>query len=92
MIKAVYPFYIFYQSVIVVLGYYVVKTADNDAFKYAFLLVACFVMSVSLYHFYIRPYKGVRFLFGVKKVGVSRVVQPFPVPGDCIGGLSGGDY
>lgn len=64
--KAVYPFYILHQTVIVVIGYYVVQTADNAAFKYAFLLIVCFVVSASIYHLYIRPFKIVRFVFGAK--------------------------
>ncbi len=64
--KAVYPFYILHQTVIVVLAYYVVQTADNAAFKYIFLLVVCFLVSATFYHLYIRPFKYVRFLFGAK--------------------------
>lgn len=64
--NAVYPFYILHQTVIVVVGYYVVQTRDDAAFKYAFLLVACFLISASIYHLYIRPFKIVRFTFGAK--------------------------
>lgn len=64
--KAVYPFYIVHQTVIIILGYYVVQTPDNDAFKYLFLLTACFLISMAIYHLYIRSFKPVRFLFGVK--------------------------
>lgn len=64
--SAVFPFYILHQTIIVILGYYVVQTADNDAFKYAFLLVVCFLISVGIYYLYIRPYKFVRLLFGSK--------------------------
>ena len=35
--KAVYPFYILHQTVIVAIGYYVVRTSDNAAFKYIFI-------------------------------------------------------
>lgn len=64
--KAVYPFYILHQTVIVVLGYYVVQTRDDDVFKYTFLLVSCFLISAAIYHLYIRPFKIVRFTFGSK--------------------------
>jgi peptidoglycan/LPS O-acetylase OafA/YrhL len=64
--NAVYPFYILHQTVIVVIGYYVVQTRDDAAFKYAFLLIACFLISASIYHLYIRPFKIVRFTFGAK--------------------------
>lgn len=64
--KAVFPFYILHQTVIVVVGYYVVQTQDNAAFKYLFLLVACFLLTTAIYHLYIRPFKIMRFLFGSK--------------------------
>lgn len=64
--KAVYPFYILHQTVIVTLGYYVVQTHDNAAFKYVFILFSCFWLCVLIYHVLIRPYPVVRFLFGSK--------------------------
>lgn len=64
--KAVYPFYILHQTVIVALGYYVVQTQDDATLKYGFLLVACFLLTGFIYHLYIRPFKYVRFMFGVK--------------------------
>lgn len=64
--KAVYPFYILHQTVIVVVGYYVVQTKDDAGFKYVFLLITCFLISACIYHLYIRPFKVVRFAFGAK--------------------------
>lgn len=64
--NAVYPFYILHQTIIVVIGYYVVQTNDEAAFKFSFILVASFVLILSIYHFFIRPYKTIRFLFGLK--------------------------
>jgi glucans biosynthesis protein C len=64
--KAVYPFYILHQTVIVIIGYYVVQTKDDAALKYIFLLAECLVVTAFIYHLYIRPYKYVRFSFGVK--------------------------
>ena len=64
--KAVYPFYILHQTVIVVIGYYVVQTPDDAALKFLFLLLACFMVTGSLYHLYIRPFKFMRAAFGIK--------------------------
>lgn len=64
--KAVYPFYIMHQTVIVTIGYYVVRTSDNAAFKYLFILVVCFCLCVSFYHLLIRPFPLMRLLFGSK--------------------------
>ncbi|MFO1369186.1 MAG: acyltransferase family protein [Marinagarivorans sp.] len=64
--KAVYPFYILHQTVIVTIGYYVVRTSDNAAFKYVFILLVSFWLCVSIYHLLIRPYSVARYLFGSK--------------------------
>ncbi len=64
--NAVYPFYILHQTVIVVLGYYVVQTQDDDAFKYLFILIVGFCVTACIYHLYIKPFKFMRFAFGVK--------------------------
>ena len=64
--KAVYPFYILHQTVIVTIGYYVVRTNDNAAFKYIFILIVSFWLCVSIYHLLIRPYSSIRYLFGSK--------------------------
>jgi glucans biosynthesis protein C len=64
--RAVYPFYILHQTVIVIVGYYVVQTQDNAALKYLFLLIVCFFLTGFIYHLYIKPFKYVRFVFGVK--------------------------
>ncbi|WP_299713488.1 acyltransferase family protein [uncultured Tenacibaculum sp.] len=65
--QAVYPFYILHQTVIVVLAYYVVQTPDNTAFKYVFLLISCLLLTILIYHLFIRPYNPIRKIFGMKK-------------------------
>jgi len=65
--KAVYPFYILHQTIIVIIGYYVVQTPDDPSFKYWFLLLVCFALCVLTYHLCILPYGLMRFLFGMKK-------------------------
>ncbi|MES2824913.1 MAG: acyltransferase family protein [Pseudomonadota bacterium] len=64
--QAVYPFYILHQTVIVVIGYYVVQTSDNVAFKYLFILIVCFCLCAFIYHLFIRPFPLIRYLFGSK--------------------------
>jgi peptidoglycan/LPS O-acetylase OafA/YrhL len=65
--RAVYPFYILHQTVIVVLVYYVVKTSDTILMKYLFTVTATFLITMAIYHLFIRPYAIMRFLFGAKK-------------------------
>ncbi len=64
--KAVYPFYIIHQTVIVIIAYYVVKTDDNVLLKYLFTCLLSLFLSIMLYHLFIRPFKLTRFLFGMK--------------------------
>ncbi len=64
--RAVYPFYILHQTVIVVIAYYVVKTSDTIFLKYSFLVVVSFLLSMSIYHLFVRPFALTRFLFGAK--------------------------
>ncbi|HVZ57740.1 MAG TPA: acyltransferase family protein [Chitinophagaceae bacterium] len=64
--QAVYPFYILHQTVIVILTYYVVQAPDGIALKYGFTVLATFLLSLGLYHLFIRPYRVMRFLFGMK--------------------------
>ncbi|MCF1430637.1 MAG: hypothetical protein LPH20_07115, partial [Shewanella sp.] len=45
---------------------YVVQIIDSPAIKFLFLLAVCFVVTLLLYHLFIRPYKLVQFTFGVK--------------------------
>lgn len=74
--QAVYPFYILHQTVIVIIGYYVIQTPDNTAFKYVFLLLVCFAICMLFYHLFIRPNNFIRFLFGMKK----KVEHPVQAP------------
>ncbi|MGE5107408.1 MAG: acyltransferase family protein [Sphingobacteriales bacterium] len=64
--QAVYPFYILHQTVIVIVVYYVVRTTDTILMKYFFTVIIGFILSMIIYHLFIRPYAITRFLFGMK--------------------------
>ena len=65
--QAIYPFYILHQTVIVVVGYYVVTLVDEGILaKYLFISGVSFVLTVALYEYLIRPFRIMQFLFGVK--------------------------
>ncbi|MDP4265273.1 MAG: acyltransferase family protein [Bacteroidota bacterium] len=72
--QAVYPFYILHQTVIVIIGYYVVRTTDVIAMKYIFTVILTFIISVSIYHLFIRPFAWARFLFGMKGAGAKEII------------------
>ena len=65
--EAVYPFYILHQTVIVVIGYYVLTRTNLGVYD-GFLAVSFLTLGVciALYGLLIRPFKLTRLLFGVK--------------------------
>jgi peptidoglycan/LPS O-acetylase OafA/YrhL len=64
--KAVYPFYIIHQTVIVALGYYIVQLNQPIAIKLSLLIVTSLPLIWGIYHYLIRPFAITRFLFGMK--------------------------
>jgi glucans biosynthesis protein C len=64
--KAVYPYYIIHQTVIVFLGYYVVQWNLGILPKFIILTILSIAFILSLYHFIIRKTWLTRILFGVK--------------------------
>lgn len=67
--RAIYPFYILHQTIIIIIGYYIVTLVDEGILaKYLFVSSASFILSVAIYEYLIRPYKVMRFLFGVKEL------------------------
>lgn len=64
--KAVYPFYIIHQTVIVAVGYYVVQLSLPITLKFPLLIVISLPLILGIYHFLIRPFAITRFLFGMK--------------------------
>jgi len=64
--EAIYPFYILHQTIIVILGYYIIQVEDDILSKYLFLTFVSFAVSIGIYVFFVRPYKIPRMLFGMK--------------------------
>jgi glucan biosynthesis protein C len=64
--EAVYPFYILHQTIIVVIVFYVVQVEESILAKYLFTTVLSLLVSMLIYHLFIRPYGVMRFLFGMK--------------------------
>lgn len=65
--EAIYPFYILHQTVILIIGYYVLTKTDLGVYD-GFLVVSLtsFVVCVTIYALLIRPFKLTRVLFGMK--------------------------
>lgn len=64
--EAGYPFYILHQTVIVILTYYVMRVSDGVGLKYFFTVIVTLVISMGIFHLFIRPFGLMRFLFGMK--------------------------
>jgi peptidoglycan/LPS O-acetylase OafA/YrhL len=64
--EAVLPFYILHQTLIVMLGYFVVQWAIPDGPKFFVILAGTFTVSMCLYEFLVRRFNLMRFLFGMK--------------------------
>lgn len=66
--RAIYPFYILHQTVIILIGYYVIQVDESIFSKYLFVSTLSLISSVAIYEYLIRPFKLMRFLFGVKEL------------------------
>ena len=64
--EAVLPFYILHYTVILTLGYFVVDWVIPDGLKFAFILIASFLVTMGLYESLVRRNNLLRILFGMK--------------------------
>lgn len=64
--KAVYPYYILHQTIIVVFGYFVVQWHLPIFSKLIILVFCCFISIFLIHRWFIRPFKLTRILFGLK--------------------------
>ncbi|MES2797230.1 MAG: acyltransferase family protein [Bacteroidota bacterium] len=64
--RAVYPFYILHQTIIIIIGFYMADWVISPLFKFFLIVIGTFGLCAFLYHFLIRPYSIMRLLFGVK--------------------------
>jgi len=65
--EAVLPFYILHQTVILAIGYFVVRWAIPDLAKFVIIAASSFAVIVAFYEFIVRRDNAVRFLFGMKR-------------------------
>jgi len=64
--EGAYPIYILHQTVIVIIGYFVIKSDISIGFKYVSILVASFISTIVVYDLLVRRNNISRFLFGMK--------------------------
>jgi peptidoglycan/LPS O-acetylase OafA/YrhL len=64
--EASYPFYILHQTVIVILGYYIIPWALPFAVKYLLLVALTYAITLAIYDVAVRRSNVTRFLFGMR--------------------------
>lgn len=64
--EAALPFYILHQTVVIILGFFVVQWDIPDLLKYAVILTGSFFVIMGIYEFGVRRFNPMRFLFGMK--------------------------
>ncbi len=75
-----YPFYILHQTVIVIIGYFVVQGKESIAMKYALIAITSLAATTLLYDQAIRRNNVTRFLFGMKSFPQSPIPSPSEQP------------
>jgi peptidoglycan/LPS O-acetylase OafA/YrhL len=65
--EAVLPFYILHQSVIIVIGYFIIHWTAAVMLQYLFLASASFAAIMAIYELSVRRINVMRFLFGLKQ-------------------------
>jgi glucans biosynthesis protein C len=64
--EASYPFYILHQTVIVILGYYLLPASLAIVWKYLLVVVLTYILTLGIYDVAIRRTNVTRFLFGLR--------------------------
>ena len=81
--ELIYPFYIFHQTVIVVIGFYVITWQAPISLKVISLFALSFLVTSVICWFIIKPSNFLRFLFGLKpKNNVGLVAYNKPIKQD----------
>jgi glucan biosynthesis protein C len=74
--EAAYPFYILHQTVIVAIGFYVLKWGLPVPAAFTFIALASLIASVAVYDLLVKRVGVLRFVFGMKQAPVARrIVQ-----------------
>lgn len=73
--EAVLPFYIFHQTVLLAVGYFVLQWGLSDVIEWAVIAAISFAVIMALYEFVVRRFNVMRFLFGMKPMAQSPSTQ-----------------
>jgi glucans biosynthesis protein C len=78
--EAVLPFYIIHQTITVSVGYYIADWRVFWGLKFLLLVLATFGGSALIFHYLIRPFNFMRFIFGLKikleSMTAKQIIRP----------------
>jgi len=74
--EAVLPFYIFHQTILLVVGYFVLQWGIPDLLSWILIVAVSFLVIMGLYEIAVRRYNIMRFLFGMKPKGKAPASRP----------------
>ncbi|CAA9337558.1 hypothetical protein AVDCRST_MAG94-2176 [uncultured Leptolyngbya sp.] len=66
--EVAYPFYLLHQTVLVAVGFYVVRWNVGVMTKFMVISTATYLITIALYELLIRRYNAARCLFGLKRI------------------------
>ncbi len=69
--EAVLPFYILHQTVILIIGLFVVQWSSGIELKYSVITLTSFLAIMAIYELLIRRFNGLRFLFGMRTISAN---------------------
>jgi hypothetical protein len=64
--KAVYPFYILHQTVLIIIGYYIIQLDTGIATKYTLAVFGTYTLTLAIYELVVKRLGIMKVLFGVK--------------------------
>ena len=63
---SVYPIYLIHQTIIVVIGYYIINIDINIFLQYAIICLVTIFLSLLFYYFILKKIPFLRIFFGIK--------------------------
>ena len=79
--EASYPYYILHQTIIVIVGFYVVQWQLGVGAKYLTILAASIAVTALLYELLVKRFNVLRFLFGMRRLKKEKSPVPAAKPG-----------
>jgi hypothetical protein len=84
--EAVLPFYVMHQTVLLTVGYYVVRWPIPDPLKWLLIMSLSLAICLVLYEFLVRRFNLLRFLFGLRPLSKATAVHPTEATGSLSAG------